>query len=123
MLAELGKKVGKILYYKRYIDDIICMLEAPTGKIGEWVKELEGHLNSLDAEGGCVKVEGKGIEISREHKEEGEEAEAPKELEFLDVMVKLGLTKGGFPFMETGIYRKSSAADMYIEAGSHHLRN
>ena len=120
MLAELGKKVGKILHYKRYIDDIICMLEVPTGKVGEWVKDLEGHLNSLDSEGGCVKVEGKGIEISRERKEEGEEAEAPKELEFLDVLVKLGLTKGGFPFMETGIYRKSSAADMYIEAGSHH---
>ena len=66
-----------------------------------------------------MKVEGKGIEISRRARA-GENKGMSKELEFLDVLVQIGRTPGGFPFLETGVYRKESAADMYISSTSYH---
>ena len=119
MLKRLSQKEGEILYYKRYIDDIICLIQVPTGTVEQWKKDIEQELNNLDTEGGCVKVEGKGIEISRRARA-GEDKGMSKELEFLDVLVQIGRTPGGFPFLETGVYRKESAADMYISSTSYH---
>lgn len=46
--------------------------------------------------------------------------EKEKCIEFLDVNTKLGWDKKGRVKVETGIYRKEAAANLYIQASSAH---
>jgi len=76
---------------------------------------MEKLINSLDSEDGSIKVTpAKGISSMRKREKETQE----ESVGYLDVEI----TVTGQPEMrlETGIYRKEAAADMYIQANSAH---
>ena len=109
----------RIMLYKRYIDDIYCISVRKEGEIagGGMMQRLERELNSLDPVGNSVKVEGKGVEMGRGRGKEGDKVE----LEFLDVLVGLEKGKNGEGVsLNTRVYRKPSASDLYLLPSSAH---
>jgi len=75
---------------------------------------MEKMLNGLDSKGGSIKVGGKGISSKRSR----EKRTRDESVEYLDV--EIVLTGQSEMRLETGIYRKDAAADMYIQADSAH---
>ena len=107
------------MLYKRYIDDIYCISVRKEGEIagGGMMQRLERELNSLDPVGNSVKVEGKGVEMGRGRGKVGDRVE----LEFLDVLVGLEKGKNGEGVsLNTRVYRKPSASDLYLLPSSAH---
>ena len=119
MLDRMEAGGFRIILYKRYIDDIYCIAVRKEGEGagGRMMQRLEAELNALDPVGNSVKVEGKGVEMGRSSGEEGDRVE----LEFLDVLV--GLDRGEYGegvSLDTRIYRKPSASDLYLLPSSAH---
>ena len=117
MLGKLKEEGHMILLYKRYMDDIFAVIENKKGAaLGATTKCMEEKLNALDEEGKSVKVEGKGFRIQRTRvkgaKNQG--------VEFLDIYNHATWDEEGGIHMETGIFRKEAAADMYILESSAH---
>jgi hypothetical protein len=119
MLERMRTGGLRIMLYKRYIDDIYCIAVKREGEGagGKMMQRLEAELNALDPVGNSVKVEGKGVEMGRAGGVEGDRVE----LEFLDVLVGLerGKNKDGVS-LDTRIYRKPSASDLYLLPSSAH---
>ena len=110
MLDKLRGNGHTILLYKRCMDDIFAVIEIRKGTTLETAKCIEKGLNSLDVEGKSVVVTGKGFMIQRTRgngaKNQG--------VEFLDVWNDARWDKEGGIHIETGIFRKEAAADMYL---------
>ena len=117
MLKKLRETGHMILLYKRYMDDIFAVIENRKGAALEATTRcIEEKLNALDAEGESVKVEGKGFRIQRTR------AKGAKNqgVEFLDIYNDARWDEEGGIHIETGIFRKEAAADMYILESSAH---
>ena len=138
ILAQPRDYVREILMYRRYIDDIWATIMVKRGREMEVLHKLTEDLNSIDQEGGCIKVQGKAVwvglggdgkvggQAEMIKKEEGklewaqpQEQAAVKEIEFLDVNVRIE-SRLDTQKLVTGVYRKAAAADMYIPKDSHH---
>ena len=98
------------------MDDIFAVIENRKGTTLDTAKCIEKGLNGLDVEGGSVVVTGKGLMIQRTR---GKGA-ANQGVEFLDVWNDARWDKEGGIHVETGIFRKEVAADMYILESSAH---
>jgi len=106
----------KRLLYKRYTDDILAIFEHQDGlQKRKGAEMMEKLINGLDSTGGSIKVApAKGISSMRKREKETQE----QSVEYLDV--EIVLTGQSEMRLETGIYRKEAAADMYIQANSAH---
>ena len=102
---ETKEQGYRILFYRRYIDDILAIFEYQDGHPKRKGAEMmERLLNGLDSQGGSITVGGKGISSMRSReKETGDES-----VEYLDV--EIVLTGRSEMKLETGKYRKEAAA-------------
>ena len=116
MLKEMKEQGHRVLLYKRYIDDILAIFEHQDGlQKRTGADMMEKLINGLDSKDGSIRVTpAKGISSMRKREKETLE----ESVEYLDVEIVL---KGqSVMSLETGIYRKEAAADMYIQANSAH---
>mmetsp|Transcript_58187 Transcript_58187/g.85292 ORF Transcript_58187/g.85292 Transcript_58187/m.85292 type:complete len:155 (+) Transcript_58187:118-582(+) len=83
---ETKEQGYRILFYRRYIDDILAIFEYQDGHPKRKGAEMmERLLNGLDSQGGSITVGGKGISSMRSReKETGDES-----VEYLDVEIVL----------------------------------
>ncbi|XP_049853633.1 uncharacterized protein LOC126334934 [Schistocerca gregaria] len=93
----IRKKGYKIVYWYRYVDDIICMVDEPTEKIDK----LHTDINNIH----------KNIQFTIEK-------ETQKQIHFLDITIKRENNKHTFD-----IFRKPTATDIIIHASSNHPQN
>jgi len=116
MLKEMKEQGYRVLLYKRYIDDIMAIFEHQDGvQKRKGAEMMEKLINGLDSKDGSIKVTpAKGISSMRKREKETQE----ESVEYLDV--EIVLTGQSEMRLETGIYRKEAAADMYIQANSAH---
>jgi len=116
MLKEMKEQGYRILLYKRYTHDILAIFEHQDGlQKRKGAEMMEKLINNLDSTGGSIKVApAKGITSMRKREKETQE----ESVEYLDF--EIVLTGQSEMRLETGIYRKEAAADMYIQANPAH---
>ena len=122
MLERIRKQGHTIRLYVRYVDDIFTIAHSDKDKEGVLRAEMEKELNSMDQEGDIVKVTAqsmvvpltgdKGDKVAGRGSHEG--------IEYLDVLIKATYTERGALRLETGVYRRPAASDLYMLASSYH---
>ena len=74
ILAQPRDYVKEFLMYRRYIDDVWATIVVKRGQEMEVLRKLTEDLNSIDEDGGCIKVQGKTVwvELGGDGKEGGQ---------------------------------------------------